>query len=185
MYEMSFFCNNSIFCHCTGFLHVLWAFTAENMKEEGAIAAFQWSACRSFQQWGGEEGQKTCIGNPATGTGRESNLHQVACADFTLREGKADFSAGGQIIMDGFWPLWRSTKVVGIHLWRSHVSWPGQKFCHALCFLERPYGEQALHSAEEKTMGRSITIPVGTHSSSSGSQRTLICPAWRAANLAI
>lgn len=31
-----------------------------------ATAAFQWSECRSFHQWGGKEAQKTCIGNPAT-----------------------------------------------------------------------------------------------------------------------
>jgi len=34
MYEMSFFWNNNICCGCTGFLRVLWAFTAENRREE-------------------------------------------------------------------------------------------------------------------------------------------------------
>lgn len=33
MYEMSFLWNNNVCCGCTGFLHILWAFIAANMRE--------------------------------------------------------------------------------------------------------------------------------------------------------
>lgn len=54
------------------------------------------------------------------------------------------------------------------------LTWP--ELCHALCFLESSYWDQALHSAKEKTTGPFIAIPVGMYCSCSGRQKTPVCP---------
>lgn len=66
MYEMSFFWNNDICCGCTGFLHILWAFTEENVREEEGRSSLFINWMQEFPTARREGGSVTCMSNPSS-----------------------------------------------------------------------------------------------------------------------
>lgn len=135
MYEMSFLWNNNVCCGCTGFLHILWAFIAANMREGEGHNRLLISWMQEFPtvRRGGSESQHgLCIFR----IGKASNFYQVTVkisllvVERPVSQQEARTSQTASSLFEGAERWWEYK-----YLWGSCVCWPGLNFSHTLCFF--------------------------------------------------
>lgn len=169
MYEMSFLWNNNVCCGCTGFLHILWAFIAANMREGEGHNRLLISWMQEFPtvRRGGSESQHgLCIFR----NGKASNFYQVTVkisllvVERPVSQQEARTSQTASSLFEGAERWWEYK-----YLWGSCVCWPGLNFSHTLCFWGRLCGEQVIFSTE--ITWASITTTAGVWHSSLGTRR--------------
>lgn len=169
MYEMSFLWNNNVCCGCTGFLHILWAFIAANMREGEGHNRLLISWMQEFptvRRGGSEIQHGLCIFR----IGKASNFYQVTAkisllvVERPVSQQEARTSQTASRLFEGAQRWWEYK-----YLWGSCVCWPGLNFSHALYFLGRLCGEQVMFSTE--ITWASITTTAGVWHSSLGKRR--------------